>query len=466
MTAHWVQLIRQVVADRPWLVAEGVLPASARAAAALGGLGASRCFVVAATRGTGPAPEPEVADYVVLGAAGDSIMGGIRAGEAALADLPDEVVARIDAFDREGQARVLAALYSNGRPVAGRAVYGARPESWQALEDKTLIDAAWDRWGVRRAPSEVVPASPAALVAASRRLDQGAGTVWAGDNREGFHGAAQYTRRVHGPDDAASSADFLAARCDRARVMPFLEGIPCSIHGMVFPGSTIAFRPMEMLVLRRRGSPEFHYARSASFWDPEPRDREQMRSTAVQVGEHLRGEVGYRGVFTIDGIMTSAGFLPTELNPRFGAALGHAAVGLAPLDLYLLHLAVVEAEPFDWREAELERVVVDWMDGHRAGGGGCELPRSVHRELTVDGVCGEDGVWREARDGEPAHAKAQLGPAASGAFLGFRLVPEFTPIGPPAAARAAALLAFLDRFWDLDLGVLDPAQAARGGDGA
>ncbi|HEX5878989.1 MAG TPA: hypothetical protein VF468_11840, partial [Actinomycetota bacterium] len=36
---------------------------------------------------------------------------------------------------------------------------------------------------------EVVPAEAAALRAAAGRLDQGAGTAWAGDARQGFHAA-------------------------------------------------------------------------------------------------------------------------------------------------------------------------------------------------------------------------------------------------------------------------------------
>ena len=54
------------------------------------------------------------------------------------------------------------------------------------LEDKVVVDDLWDELGVARAPSEVVPADPAALPAATRRLDRGAGTAWAGDARQGL----------------------------------------------------------------------------------------------------------------------------------------------------------------------------------------------------------------------------------------------------------------------------------------
>ncbi|HJW36173.1 MAG TPA: hypothetical protein VJ769_06015, partial [Actinomycetes bacterium] len=70
------------------------------------------------------------------------------------------------------------------REIAGRRVYGPRPE-WRRLEDKVVIDALWDELGVASAPSEVVTADPAALRAAARRLDWGTGTAWAGDARQG-----------------------------------------------------------------------------------------------------------------------------------------------------------------------------------------------------------------------------------------------------------------------------------------
>ena len=50
--------------------------------------------------------------------------------------------------------------------------------------------------------------------------------------------------------------------------MPFLEGIPCSIHGVVFPDGVATFRPVEMVTLRRPGSNRLHYAGAATFWDP------------------------------------------------------------------------------------------------------------------------------------------------------------------------------------------------------
>jgi hypothetical protein len=52
-----------------------------------------------------------------------------------------------------------------------------------------VIDEFWDRAGIERQPSIVVPLGEAAE--ASRTIDRGDGTVWAADAREGFHGGAR-----------------------------------------------------------------------------------------------------------------------------------------------------------------------------------------------------------------------------------------------------------------------------------
>ena len=72
-----------------------------------------------------------------------------------------------------------------------------------------------------------------------------------------------------------------AARADRVRIMPFLEGIPCSIHGIVFETQVIAVRPVEMLTLRRPDVGILEYVGTATFYDPPDDIRRAMRSVAV-----------------------------------------------------------------------------------------------------------------------------------------------------------------------------------------
>ena len=96
--------------------------------------------------------------------------------------------------------------------------------------------------------------------------------------------------------------------------MPFLDGVPCSIHGLVLPDGTAVFRPVEIAILRDAAGRQFVYGGLSTYWDPPPADREEMRDVARRVGEHLRAAYGYRGAFGIDGVLTADGFRPTELN--------------------------------------------------------------------------------------------------------------------------------------------------------
>lgn len=458
---HHAALVRAQIAGRRWICTADVAAPAVHMAHRLLRLGAEAVLVLGVTRGAGmPEPGPGV-ELVLLGRTdrADDWMQAIHSAEAMLQDLPRGVQARIDAFDPAGTARVIGPLFSQEPVVGGRRVLGARPAAWRALEDKTIIDALWDAAGVPRAPAEVVDLAGAPAAAA--RLDRGEGTVWAADNSAGWHGGARGTRRVRGSAEAAGAAAWFAGRAARVRVMPFLEGVPCSIHGVVLPGAALALRPMEMLVLRQVADGAFHYARAASFWDPDPADRAEMRAFCRTVGRHLDAQLGYRGVFTIDGVMTRAGFRPTELNPRFGAALMPVSQA-APFSIYLLHLLIAEGLDLDWRPAELERLLLALADATRVGGANAMTRRPIGADERAGFVLGAGG-WRVAAAGEAAHATAVLGPAATGGIAIATLVPEQTPSGPPAGPRVAGLLNFLNAHWDLGIGELEGAPDVRRG---
>ena len=67
----------------------------------------------------------------------------------------------------------------------------------------------------------------------------------------------------------------------------------------------VVLRPVEMVTLRR--GRDFSYAGCATYWDPDPGIREQMRAIARRAGDRLREEVDFRGTFTVDGVVTSDG---------------------------------------------------------------------------------------------------------------------------------------------------------------
>ena len=321
-------------AGRPVIVTGGPVAGLVGLARQVRRLGARRVLVLGSEgRGAGALPTAREAEWLALDVSASTMLDGVRAGQRVLADLPLSALAAVDRFDPACEALVVATFLNELPAVAGRPCLGYRRPEWVALEDKVLADRLWDRAGVARAPAVVVPADRAALVVAAATLDRGLGTVWAADAREGYHGGAEGLRWVRDEQQVAEAVAFVAARADRVRVMPFLEGVPCSIHGLVFDDHVAALRPVEMVTLRTTTGSDLVYAGVASYWDPPPADREVMRESARRVGAVLRAEVGFRGPFTVDGVLSADGFLPTELNPRSGAGPRTLIGGLTDLPL-------------------------------------------------------------------------------------------------------------------------------------
>ena len=459
---HYREQVRKCIEGRPWLVGMNVAVAATRTAQQLLDLGAENVLAVAATRGVGDLPDPDVVRCLLLGLESEAdMLDAIRRSLDALTHLPAWVLDEIDRFDPDGKARVLETPFGNGKPLAGRPVYGARRPEWQALEDKMIIDAVWDAAGIERAPSAILPVEFDGLWAAHQQLDCGMGTVWVGDNREGWHGGAKMLRWVRSRSEGRAAQLFLAEHCDRVRVMPFLEGIPCSIHGWVFPREVISIRPCEMLVLRRKGSDRLVYAGAATTWEPSDTVRIQMESAVVRVGEHIRKKVGYRGSFTMDGVVTADGFLPTELNPRFGGALSRMSRGIPDLPLYMIHLATMAGEELDYRPEQLQALVRQQAAAH-------PVVRGMYMMEGVEGLperrqplCRFADGWRLAENEEPADAHVAMGPANAGTIIMVSLEEQSIVRGPSVAPDICDLLNFVNDRWGLEIETLLPAPDIR-----
>jgi len=458
---HYTALLRPVFAERKFLLAGPIAVALGGLARQLVSLDAGRPFLVAGTEGTGTMPTSEQAEVHMLGIQGTDVLTEHRRLDRALDDLPADVLRAIDAWDPDGTARcILASALAGSRTVARRRSYGMRPPAWQALEDKVRIDAFWDAVGVPRAPSRIVAADYPAIRNAADELNRGSGTVWAADARDGLNGGGLGLRWVRPGDDGRRSFEFLSGIADRVRVMPFLEGIPASIHGIVFPDAVAVFRPVEMIVFRPAGGDRLFYAGCATAFDPRLEDRAAMRRLARRVGTALRERVGYRGPFGIDGILADEGFVPTEMNPRAGAALGPLSRGVGDLPLTPLCRAAIEGEPLDYRGELLEEAIVEAADRHRTTSGWFATRRKIADNGTLE-VVREDGEYREVRSGEEPDGTFQFGPGPVGGFIRFTVRPERVEPGPSSAPDVARALRFADRAFGTELGLLEAATDVR-----
>ncbi|HSK36501.1 MAG TPA: hypothetical protein VLA80_07175 [Actinomycetota bacterium] len=192
-------------------------------------------------------------------------------------------------------------------------------------------------------------------------------------------------------------------------------------------------------------------------------DREAMRGLARRVGNGLRERVGYRGAFTVDGVLTADGFLPTELNTRLGAGLSVMTGDLAELPVPLLDRALIEGEPLAYGPGDLERELLEVADRSRAGGAWTVTqvaPAATGTSQEV-AVVFEDGACRVAEDGRPPDGTLAFGPSGVGGFVRLSLDPERVPAGPPVAPLAVAAFALADERFGTGIGPLEPACSVR-----
>jgi hypothetical protein len=481
---YHVGLLRQHLAGRRVVLALDVLVSCAGFAPRLLELGVGDVLLVAGSRGTGHIDAEVERDAILLGTRGRDLMSAIRAFEAALDDPPQDLRDAVERFDPDGEALVVTTMFRTRQTLCGREVFGRREPAWTALEDKTTIDVFWDAAGVPRAPSAIVPVELPRLRSAAERLDQGLGTVWVADNREGWHGGASGLRWVRTPDDAEVAAEDLGRIADVVRVMPFLEGRPCSIHGWVIGDEVIASRPCEAVLLREVGGNRLWYGGAgATSWKPDEATTADMRTTARRVGEYLRDTIAYRGVFTVDGVLTADGFRPTELNPRFGAAIATLGRG-AGLPLYLLHCLSIEVPDLDWRAAEIEQALLDGqsmasafliLDGHTdVAERALRVIRDGDRRYLVevdpdapadqasadgDGASEANDEGSGEADGDVEVARVELGPGPTGAFLRIELTAH--PDGAAVAPVAAELLPWVGEHLGIELPRLEAAPDLR-----
>jgi hypothetical protein len=426
-----------------------VAAAATGSVARLKAFGAADIFVVAAAPGVGDEPE---CDVVFTGAvAANSIMEGIRNFERSITEPSDDLKAELDSFDPDRIAWVMGGMFDTGTRLFDRRLYGARRKEWAALEDKIAIVDVFAQAGIPTAPQVVVPTCDA--VAASREVETPLGSVWAADNREGWHGGAEGTRWVGATDQQrAAAVEWATSIADRVRIMPFLDGVPCSIHGFRTDTGLAVFRPIEMNTFLS-SSTGFRYGGLASTWEPPESLRTAMRDAARAVGTVLHDRIGYLGGFSIDGVATRDGFLPTEVNPRLSPGLGMQAFVVDRLDLGWVTRMLAEGDiSIDHRWLESE--ILTAADTIRSG----RLTLSLFEPLQPAEVrIRFDGGVAMVADEDNACATLSVGPGPAGPVVFMRFDAEAQPFGERFAPYALAAARLAAELWGFELEELEIA---------
>lgn len=221
-----------------------------------------------------------------------------------------------DAFDPDSTAALLLPDPLDPPHSGARRRIGARQPAWQFFEDKTVVDALWDAAGVPRAQS-IVGDGTADLARLGAIVDQGTGVVCSyqpiGAGPSAGGDGIWWWRGGLPPETIPT----VEPGTWRVRLMPFLEGVPVRLHGLALTTRIVPFPPMELVTLPRPARGTFLCAGAVPILD----DTAEFAEQTDRIGASLRERLGYRGGFSVDGILTVNGFIPTDFNARLTSAM-------------------------------------------------------------------------------------------------------------------------------------------------
>ena len=177
--ARWRLQLGSPFRDRP--VVTGLLPLAAFTSwiDLLEEVGARRPLIIATGRGAGAGPTGAQAEIVLIDAGRyASMTEELRDSDRLARELPEQARAALEAYDPTGEAVWLLGPFVNDDPVLGRPVFGGRPASWLALEDKLLAEGVWRSVDAPHAPAHVVAVDAADVGGPRCRLRRARPRPW------------------------------------------------------------------------------------------------------------------------------------------------------------------------------------------------------------------------------------------------------------------------------------------------
>jgi threonine aldolase len=260
-------------------------------------------------------------------------------------------------------------------------------------------------------------------------------------------------------EEAAAAADAMTGRYPRVRVMPFLAGRPCGIHGIVLDDGVVALRPVEHVVVRTPGEPRLRLVGFGTVWDAPGWACDELRAVARRVGAVL-AQAGHRSSFVVDGVLTADGFRATGWRPGWDQTIGYLDAALPDVPYLLLHHALAAGAPAGVPAAELEELLLSAGEGRRHAR--IETTLDERPDLPADQPLVRDGTgWREAASGAEPHGRLVVEPDGQDWALRIELDAERLGRGPSFAPRATELLNWLDRSHHTRVGEPTPAKDPR-----
>jgi hypothetical protein len=363
-------------------------------------------------------------------------------------DQPGWLTSQADAFDTQRAATLLLPDPLDPPQTGARRGFGRRSPVWRVLENKTIVDTLWDTMSIPRARS-IVADSPANLAQLGGLVDQGAGVVCAvqpGDGSGSAGGDGIYWWSSQPPPTVQS-----AVRDARVRLMPLLPGLPTRLHGLVTTSDVIPFPPLEVVALPRLDRGTFLCAGTA----PMLGEHGELLAITEHAGQVLRDRIAYRGAFSIDGILTTAGFRPTDLNARLTSAMEAVP---SPLRIRL-HLANMLAR----EDAELDphalRTLARTVFGRPANYtlyGAATTANDRPRAALVRW----QGEHLRVADGGQAHGQLTISPSLRGWLLTAKLRVEHLLPNRSLNSLAPQVFELSDAVLGTDFGALTASEGA------